>query len=76
MGLFAGMIAAIINGIALPIYIQNYQEVTIEVVTSIKPILKNNIALNQAFDYVFLGAVSLSMLFWSIAILTVKTLPI
>ena len=75
MGLLAGMIAAIINGLALPIYIQNYQEATIETTTSIKPILRNNIALNQAFDFVFLGAVSLSIFLWSIAILTLKKLP-
>lgn len=75
-GLLAGMIAAIINGLALPIYIQNYHGATAEVTTSIKPILRNNIALNQAFDFVFLGAVSLSILFWSIAILTLKKLPL
>jgi len=76
MGLLAGMIAAIINGLALPIYIHSYREATAEVIPTLKPILKNNIALNQAFDFVFLGAVSLSIMFWSIAILTLKKLPI
>ena len=75
-GLLAGMMAATINGLALPIFIQNFQNSTGEADAFIKPILKNNIALNQAFDYVFLGAVSLSILFWSIAILTLKKLPL
>jgi hypothetical protein len=74
-GLFAGMMAATINGLALPIYIQNYKETTVEVASSVRLILRNNIALNQAFDYVFLSAVSLSVLFWSISILTLKKLP-
>lgn len=73
-GLIAGMLAATINGLALPIFIQNVQHSTTDVVSSVKPILSNNIALNQAFDYVFLAAVSLSVLFWSIAILTLEKL--
>jgi hypothetical protein len=75
-GLLAGMMAATINGLALPIFIQNFQVATAETAISIKPILRNNMALNQAFDYVFLSAVSLSILFWSITILTLKNLPL
>ncbi|HEY0039822.1 MAG TPA: hypothetical protein VGB71_04115 [Flavisolibacter sp.] len=75
-GLLAGMIAATINGLALPIYIEHYKEASEEVVASLQPILRNNIALNQAFDFVFLGAVSVSILFWSMSILTLKKLPL
>ena len=75
-GLLAGMMAATINGLALPIFIQNFQNETAEAATFIKPILRNNIALNQAFDYVFVSAVSLSILFWSIAIFALKKLPL
>ncbi len=76
IGLLAGMIAATINGLALPIYIQNYREATEDVVASLKPILRNNLSLNQAFDFVFLSAVSFSILLWSLSILTLKKLPL
>lgn len=74
-GLLAGMIAATINGLALPIYIRHYKEAAVEMEGILKPIIRYNIALNQAFDFVFLGAVSLSVLLWSIAILRYKALP-
>ncbi len=74
MGLIAGMIAATINGIALPLFIQNFKGVSPDITASIKSILKNNIAINQAFDFVFIAAICLSTLFWSIAIIITKTL--
>ncbi|MDP9231128.1 MAG: hypothetical protein M3O67_10740, partial [Bacteroidota bacterium] len=76
LGLIAGMIAATINGLALPIYIQNYREASPDITASINPILKNNIAINQAFDFVFIGAICLSTLFWSIAIVLTKKIPL
>jgi len=74
MGLIAGMVAATINGLALPLFIGNFKEVSLDTTASIKSILKNNIAINQAFDFVFIGAICLSTLFWSIAIILTKTL--
>lgn len=70
--LIGGMIAGAINGLALPIFIQNYKGVSTELAASIKPILRNNISLNQAFDYVLLSGICMAILFWSIAILLTK----
>lgn len=76
LGLIAGMIAATVNGLALPIYIQNYKDTSPGIAASIKPILRNNISINQAFDFVFIGAICLSTLFWSIAIVLTKKIPV
>jgi hypothetical protein len=75
MGLLAGTVAATINGLALPIYIGNYKEATAEVFAAINPIIRYNISLNQAFDYVFFSALSLAILLWSLAILSLRRLP-
>lgn len=73
-GLLAGFIAATINGLALPLFIQHYKDATAEEALSIRPILRSNLALNQAFDYVFLTAISVSIFCWSVAILTLRKL--
>lgn len=75
-GLIAAMIAAAINGLALPIFIQNYKDSTPDITASIKQILRNNISLNRAFDFVFMGAVCLSTLFWSIAIILTRKISL
>ena len=67
-GLVAVMIAAVTNGLVLPVFIQKYRDASPELITAIKPILKYNSAVNTAFDYIYTGAFCLSMLFWSIAI--------
>jgi hypothetical protein len=71
-GLIAAMIAAAINGLALPIFIQQYKDAPSDITAPLKQVLRNNISINQAFDFVFMGAISLSTLFWSIAILITK----
>lgn len=74
-GLIAGMIAAAINGLALPIFVQNYKEATPDIIGSLKPTLKFILSLNQAFDFIYIGAMCLSTLFWSVAILLTKKIP-
>jgi len=66
-GLVAVMIAAASNGLVLPIFIQKYKDAPVELIESIKPILKYNFSVNNAFDYIFTGAFCLAILFWSIA---------
>jgi hypothetical protein len=75
MGLLAGMIAASINGLALPLFIEHYREATEEITNSIKPIVRYTIALNKAFDYVFLTTLTLAILFWSFSMLKLRMLP-
>ena len=73
-GLIAVMIAATANGLVLPIFIQQYGEASAETVSSLKPLLRYNFSVNNAFDYIYTAAFCLSMLFNSIAILQTKKL--
>lgn len=74
-GLVAAMIAAAVNGLALPLFIGDYAEADLATIEAIKPILRYNMALNHSFDYLLIGAMFLSMFLWSIAILRSGKLP-
>lgn len=71
-GLIAAMGAGMVNGLALPLFLERYKDASAEVLESIKPIIKYGSALNHGFDYIFIGAMCLSILFWSIAVLQTK----
>ncbi len=71
-GLIAAMGAAMVNGLALPLFLERYKDASAEVLESIKPIVKYGSALNHGFDYIFIGAMCLSILLWSIAVLQTK----
>jgi len=73
-GLIAVMLAATVNGLVLPIFILKYKDASPEIIESMKPILKYNGLLNHAFDYIYMGAFCIAMLFWSIVILRTKKL--
>ncbi|HLK28248.1 MAG TPA: hypothetical protein VKT28_06685 [Puia sp.] len=73
-GFIAVMLAATVNGLALPIFILKYKDASTEIIASITPILKYNSSLNHAFDYIYMGTFCLAMLFWSIEILRTKKL--
>src|SRR5215204_1057300 len=75
-GLVAVMMAATANGLVLPIFIQRYSEASAETISSLKPLLRYNFSVNNAFDYIYTGAFCLSMLFGSIAILQTKKMPV
>ncbi len=75
MGLFAVMCAALINGLTLPLYINQYKTASKEIIDSIKPIIYYNSSLNHAFDLVFIGSVCFAVTFWSIAVFRTQTLP-
>lgn len=74
-GLVAVMIAAALNGLILMNFVQRYEDATPEVIESIYPILRYNFAFNHAFDFIYIGAVCISTLFWSIAILRTGSFP-
>jgi hypothetical protein len=71
-GLIAVMCAGVVNGFALPLFVQRYAGADAETIESIKPVLRYGASLNHGFDYVFIGAMCLSILLWSIAILQTK----
>ncbi|MPR34860.1 hypothetical protein [Salmonirosea aquatica] len=72
-GLVAALGAAATNGLALPFFLQDYQEASPETLATVKIMVRYNFALNHAFDYILLGAMWLAILFWSVtALLTSK----
>ena len=74
-GLIAAMLAAAINGLALPFFIGDYAEATPATIEAIHPILRYNMALNHSFDYLLISAMFLSMFLWSISIFRSGRLP-
>lgn len=75
-GLVAVLIAAATNGLVLPIFIQKYRDATPDLIESIRPILRYSFSVNTAFDYIYTGAFTLAMLFWSIVILNTRKLQV
>lgn len=71
-GLIAAMGAGMVNGLALPLFLERYKDASAAVLESIKPVVKYGSALNHGFDYIFIGAMCLSILLWSIAVLQTK----
>lgn len=75
-GLIAAMLAASINGLILMDFVGTYSDADDQTIAAIKPFLLLLRAFNHAYDFIMIGAVLLSMLFWSIAILQTKSLSI
>lgn len=72
--LVAAMIAAATNGLILTDLVRSYEGASAETIESLKPLFVFMRSFNHAFDYIFMGGVCLSMLFWSIAILKTKSM--
>ncbi len=75
-GLVAVMIAATLNGLVLMQYASSYADASNDVIASLNPILRYNHMFNLANDYIYMVAVGVSMLFWSVAILRLKVIPV
>jgi hypothetical protein len=74
LSLIAGMIAAAINGIALPLFVRK-MNTTSGFTDSMDIIFRYGLSLNHAFDYIYIGGISLAVFCWSAAILQTKRLP-
>lgn len=74
-GLIAVMIAAATNGIILMNFVKSYEGASQETIDSLRPFFVFIRSFNHAFDFIFIGSVCLSMLFWSFAILKTKSMP-
>jgi len=72
LGLLAAVIAAALNGLAMPIFSKDF---TPEMSDQAHYIFQYNKALNHSFDYILIAAMFLSTLLWSIAMLLTKVLP-
>jgi hypothetical protein len=75
IAMFAGVCAAAINGLALPLFSNRYIGATPETIAAIKPIFGYGSSLNHAFDFLFIGFCCLAILLWSLAILKTRALP-
>lgn len=74
-GLFAVMIAATLNGLVLMQFVASYADADQQTIEGLKPIFRYNHFFNLANDYIFMAAVGVSTLFWSIASLKTKQFP-
>lgn len=74
ISLIAGMIAAAINGIALPLFVRK-MNASPGLTDSMEIIFRYGRSLNHAFDYIYIGGSCLAVFCWSIAILQTKRLP-
>ncbi len=75
-GLVAVMIAATLNGLVLTQFVESYKTANNEVIDSLRPIFRYNMAFNDANDYIYMTAVGLSTMLWSIAIFRTRQLPL
>jgi len=75
VGLIATMLAATLNGIAEPIYAMKYADASAATIQTLTPIFAYGKALNQAFDYIFIGAFLFSTLCWSISMIKSQIFP-
>jgi hypothetical protein len=74
-GLVAGMCAAALNGLALPLILTKFSFSTGDELNLIKIILSYNSSLNQAFDFIFIGGAVCSTAAWSYSIISTGLLP-
>ena len=74
-GLFAVMLAALFNGLALPYFLDQYSENFEQNMTTIKPIINYGFAINKAFDYVFIVSYCVGISMYSLLIINSKKIP-
>jgi len=73
-GLIAALFAAVLNGLALPYFLDGYKHSLAANRTPLTFITNYGFALNKALDYLFIAATCLSMGIYSILMLTAKKL--
>jgi hypothetical protein len=73
--LVAVMLAALLNGLVLPLYVLKYAGETGQNLDSLKLIITYGTTFNAALDYVFIAGYSIAMLIWSLIITKTITLP-
>ena len=71
----AGLMAATINGLALPLIVNRYRNASVDEITSLSPILRYGSSMNHAFDFILIGSTALAILIWSVLILRTKVFP-
>jgi len=76
LGMISVMLAAGVNGVAMPLFLTAYKNAPPEIINTLKPILVYSGALNHMFDYIFIGFMCIAVMLWSITIIRTKSLPV
>src|ERR1700744_2379279 len=76
LGMISIMLAAGVNGVAMPLFLTAYKNAPPEIINTLKPILVYSGALNHMFDYIFIGFMCIAVMLWSITIIRTKSLPV
>lgn len=74
-GLIAALIAALINGLALPYFLSQYSGNTEPIISTLSPIVNYNFALNKGFDYIFIVSLCVAIGLYSALIIGSNKLP-
>lgn len=74
-GLFSAMLAAVINGLTLPYFLNKYSERLDENNQVLKPITNYSFSLNVPLDYIFIVACCLAIMVYSTIILIENKFP-
>ncbi len=76
LSMVAVLIAAAINGLALPFFVGGLDTSDVETIELSRLILSFNFSLNQAFDIIFIIFASAAVVLWSIDILRSRKFPV
>lgn len=69
LALFAAVLAASVNGLALTFFINDFKDADAATLQLIKVVIHYNLALNHAFDYIFIAGSCVAMILWSAAVI-------
>ena len=73
--LVAVLLAALLNGLVLPMYVMQQSGIAEEKQDTIKLIIQYGVTINAALDYVFIAGYSVAMLIWSAGMLRTEKFP-
>lgn len=75
-GLIAAMLAAMINGLAIPFFAGKYADQPEIHESVVRPIILFGFSMNKPLDYIFIVAFCLAISVYSILIIRMKSLPV
>ncbi len=73
--LIAGMLAAAINGLVLPMFVEKYFNEFEQNKNTLNPIIRYGFMLNKSMDYILLTGILISILMWSVLIIRGNNIP-
>ncbi|NVJ46602.1 MAG: hypothetical protein HWE07_05720 [Cytophagia bacterium] len=75
IGLGGAVIAAALNGLALPFFVNRVAGSSEETLETASIIIKYGLSVNHAFDYIMIGGICTSFLIWSLVIIKKNQFP-